>query len=133
MKSDHTPLIQTVVAAVSLLLAFTGLAQTGSYDTNTAACIAPNSFVGGEDPYNLQAAVVGTWRLHVLQADNPVAGDTGMDTRTWIGISQDGPYAKGLTVDGRQSTLSGREIGSRADSRGAAACRRISRLCVGKR
>ena len=235
MKSAHTPLIQTVVAAVSLLLACTGLAQTGSYDWNTAAAlgsypgikralvttssprtlrmhclkidtttpglrfyaspqsgaletttqttrqfitqshtdgmqlvaainantwstfqsgdwntskaaevtglamsegalvspghgtpaflvnkmgaawIAPNSFAGGEEPDELQTAVEGAWHLYVLQAGNTVAGDTGLNPRTGIGVSQDGRYVYFLNVDGRQPSSDGvttQELGS---------------------
>ena len=69
--------------------------------------IAPNSFAGGEDPDDLQTAVEGAWHLYVLQAGNTVAGDTGLNPRTGIGVSQDGRYVYFLTVDGRQPASEG--------------------------
>ena len=80
-----------------------------------AAWIAPNSFAGGEDPDELQTAVEGAWHLYVLQAGNTVAGDTGQQPRTGIGVSQDGRYVYFLAVDGRQLASGGvttQELGS---------------------
>ena len=80
-----------------------------------AAWIAPNSFAGGEDPDDLQSAVEGAWHLYVLQAGNTVAGDTGQQPRTGIGVSQDGRYVYFLAVDGRQLASGGvttQELGS---------------------
>ena len=80
-----------------------------------AAWIAPNSFAGGEEPDELQTAVEGAWHLYVLQAGNTVAGDTGLNPRTGIGVSQDGRYVYFLNVDGRQPSSDGvttQELGS---------------------
>jgi hypothetical protein len=80
-----------------------------------AAWIAPNSFAGGEEPDELQTAVEGAWHLYVLQVGNTVAGDTGLNPRTGIGVSQDGRYVYFLTVDGRQLSSGGvttQELGS---------------------
>jgi hypothetical protein len=80
-----------------------------------AAWIAPNSFAGEEEPDELQTAVEGAWHLYVLQVGNTVAGDTGLNPRTGIGVSQDGRYVYFLTVDGRQPSSDGvttQELGS---------------------
>jgi hypothetical protein len=76
-------------------------------DKTGTVWIAPNSFAGGEDPDDLQTAVEGAWHLFVLQAGNTVAGDTGLNPRTGIGVSQDGRYVYFLTVDGRQPASDG--------------------------
>jgi hypothetical protein len=71
MKSAHTPLIQTVVAAVSLVLTHSGLAQTGSYDWNTAAAL-------GSYPGIKRALVTTssprTLRMHCLKIDTTTPG-----------------------------------------------------------
>ena len=71
MKSGHTLIIQSAVAAASLLVAWTGLAQTGSYDWNTAEALG--SYPG------IKRALVSTssprtLRMHCLRIDITTPG-----------------------------------------------------------